>query len=153
MSTTLLETTGLAQTGEPTGRTVTFLNSYAIRGQLFNFSSEGQWLWDEITVSVPAGEDMDALAHRIEAAAREETAENARLAEKEWKHSGRDTSLSRLSAAPVVTLRPSGGGIDLQVRYIASAATRFEMRDRLYRHVLHTLHEKSHSAEEPALRS
>ncbi|HZZ40930.1 MAG TPA: mechanosensitive ion channel domain-containing protein [Acidobacteriaceae bacterium] len=143
MSTSLLETTGLAQTGEPTGRTVTFLNSYAIRGQLFNFSSEGQWLWDEITVSVPAGEDMDALAHDIETAAREETEGSARLAEQEWKHSARATALSRLSAAPVVALRPSGAGIDLHVRYVASASTRFEVRDRLYRRVLQLLHEKS----------
>jgi small-conductance mechanosensitive channel len=144
MSTTLLETTGLAQTGEPTGRTVTFLNSYAIRGQLFNFSSEGQWLWDEITVSVPAGQDMDALAHSIEDAAREATEENIRLAENEWKHSARATTLSRLSAAPVVTLRPSGGGIDLQLRYVTRASARFELQDRLYRRVLQILHEKSH---------
>jgi small-conductance mechanosensitive channel len=145
MSTTLIETTGLAQTGEPTGRTVTFLNSYAIRGQLFNFSSEGQWLWDEIAVSVPAGEDMDALAHSIENAAREETQENARLAEQEWKHSARATALSRLSAAPVVTLRPAGSGIELQLRYVTRASDRFEIRDRLYRHVLQLLHEKTRS--------
>ncbi|HEX3662966.1 MAG TPA: mechanosensitive ion channel family protein [Acidobacteriaceae bacterium] len=143
MSTSLLETTGLAQTGEPTGRTVTFLNSYAIRGQLFNFSSEGQWLWDEITVTLPAGEDIDALAHRIENAAREETQENARLAEQEWQHSARATALSRLSAAPVVALRPSGGGIDLQLRYVTRASARFEVRDRLYRRVLQLLHEKA----------
>jgi small-conductance mechanosensitive channel len=143
MSTTLLETTGLAQTGEPTGRTVTFLNSYAIRGQLFNFSSEGQWLWDQITVSVPSGEDMDALAHNIESAAREETKDNVRLAEQEWQHSARATALSHLSAAPVVTLRPSGSGIDLELRYVTRASNRFEVRDRLYRHVLQRLHGKN----------
>ncbi len=143
MSTSLLETTGLAQTGEPTGRTVTFLNSYAIRGQLFNFSSEGEWLWDEIIITVPAGQDMDALAHNIENAAREETEESARLAEQEWKHSARATALSRLSARPVVTLRPSGSGIDLQVRYVTRASARFEARDHLYRHFLQLLHEKS----------
>ncbi|MGA7522714.1 MAG: mechanosensitive ion channel domain-containing protein [Acidobacteriaceae bacterium] len=143
MSTTLLETTGLAQTGDPTGRTVTFLNSYAIRGQLFNFSSEGQWLWDEITVSVPASDDMNAIAKSIETAACEETEENARLAEQEWKHSARSTTLSRLSASPVVTLRPSGGSIDLQLRYVTRASDRFEVRDRLYRRVLQLLHEKN----------
>jgi len=143
MSTTLLETSGLAESGEPTGRTVTFLNSYAIRGQLFNFSSEGQWLWDEITVSVPAGEDIDAVAHSVEDAARAETEENARLAEQEWQRSARATALSRLSAAPVVTLRPSGGGIDLQVRYITRASARVELRDRLYRRLLQLLHEKN----------
>jgi len=150
MSTTLLETTGLAESGEPTGRTVTFLNSYAIRGQLFNFSSEGQWLWDEITVSVPAGEDMDTIAHSVEDTARAETEENVRLAEHEWQHSTRSTALGRLSAAPVVTLRPSGGGIDLQVRYVTRASARVELRDRLYRHLIQRLHEKPAEKPEPA---
>ena len=35
---------------------MTFINSFAIRGQYFNFSTAGQWMWDEIKVNVPAGE-------------------------------------------------------------------------------------------------
>jgi len=41
--------------GHPTGRRVTFINSFAIKGQSFNFSTAGPWLWDEITVGIPAG--------------------------------------------------------------------------------------------------
>ncbi|HEX4038607.1 MAG TPA: mechanosensitive ion channel family protein [Acidobacteriaceae bacterium] len=150
MSTTLLETTGLAEQGEPTGRRVSFLNSYAIRGTSFNFSSEGQWLWDEITVSVPAGADIYGIATSIENAAREETAESARLAEQEWKRSAHPTGLTRLTADPIVTLRPSvpvvdiAAGIDIQLRYVTRAAGRFEVRDRLYRHVIQLLQEASH---------
>ncbi|MGB7135349.1 MAG: mechanosensitive ion channel domain-containing protein, partial [Acidobacteriaceae bacterium] len=150
MSTTLLETTGLAEQGEPTGRRASFLNSYAIRGQYFNFSGEGQWLWDEITVSVPSGADIYGIAKSIENAAREETAESARLAEQEWKRSAHATGLTRLSADPIVTLRPStpvvdiAAGIDIQVRYVTRAAGRFEVRDRLYRHVIQLLQEANH---------
>jgi len=32
-----------------------FLNGYAIRGKYFNFSTVGQWMWDEIKVSIPPG--------------------------------------------------------------------------------------------------
>jgi small-conductance mechanosensitive channel len=148
MSTTLLETTGLAEKGEPTGRRISFLNSYAIRGLYFNFSSEGQWLWDEITVSVPTDADIYAIASSIEEAAREETAESARLAEEEWRRNARSTGLTRLSAAPIVMMRPSvpaidiATGIDIQVRYVTRAAGRFEVRDRLYRHVIGLLKEK-----------
>ena len=122
VSTTLLETTGLAEKGEPTGRRVSFLNSFAIRGQYFNFSSEGQWLWDEIAVSVPAEEDIYSFAKSVEAAARTETEESARLAEEEWKRSTRVGGLTRLGAAPIVQLRPSGAGIELQVRYVTRAS-------------------------------
>jgi len=34
---------------------VTFTNSFAIEGHYFNFSTSGQWLWDELKVVVPAG--------------------------------------------------------------------------------------------------
>lgn len=148
MSTTLLETTGLAEKGEPTGRRVSFLNSFAIRGTCFNFSSEGQWLWDEISVSVPAGADIYAIARSVENAAREETAETARLAEQEWNRSARSTGLTRISADPVVTFKTStpvidiAAGIDIQLRYVTRAAGRFEVRDRLYRHVIQLLQEQ-----------
>jgi small-conductance mechanosensitive channel len=136
MSTTLLETSCLAERGEPTGRRVSFLNSFAIRGQYFNFSSEGQWLWDEITVSVPAGEDIYAFAKNVEAAAREETQESSRQAEQEWKLSARVAGLTRQGASAIVLLRPTAAGIDVQVRYVTRASGRFEVRDRLYGKVI-----------------
>lgn len=148
LSTTLLETTGLAEKGEPTGRSISFLNSFAIRGTCFNFSSEGQWLWDEITISVPASADIFAIAASVEETARRETAENARLAEIEWNHRLPSSGLNRVSAAPIVMLRPSipltdlGTSIDIQVRYVTHAVGRYEVRDRLYKHVIEMLQEK-----------
>ena len=37
--------------GLPTGRRITFMNGFAIRGQYFNFSTTGQWMWDEISLT------------------------------------------------------------------------------------------------------
>ena len=51
----LLETGNWTANGHPTGRRVSFLNGYAIRGKYFNFSTAGQWMWDEIKVSIPPG--------------------------------------------------------------------------------------------------
>ena len=44
----LLETGNWTAHGHPTGGKVSFLNGYAIRGKYFNFSTVGQWMWDEI---------------------------------------------------------------------------------------------------------
>ena len=55
MTTTLLETGGLADQGHPTGRRISFMNGFAIRGQYFNFSTAGQWMWDEISVMHAGG--------------------------------------------------------------------------------------------------
>jgi small-conductance mechanosensitive channel len=146
ISTTLLETSGVVDNDVPTGRRISFLNGFAIRGQYFNFSTEGQWLRDEITVSVPATADIQSLAKNVEQVVSEETGENASLAEKEWKHGPRASRLSRLSAATTVNLRPSGSGIDIQVRYVTRAPERAEIRARLYRRVIALLHEKQSPA-------
>ena len=51
--TAMLETGNWTDKGHPTGRRVTFINSFAIKGQYFNFSTTGQWMWDEIEVTFP----------------------------------------------------------------------------------------------------
>lgn len=151
ISTTLLETSGVVDKDTPTGRRISFLNGFAIRGQYFNFSTEGQWLRDVISVSVPAGEDIQSLAQRVEAMVTEETAENAHLAEKEWKLGPRASRLSRLSAAPTVNLRPSSSGIDIQVHFVTRAPERSELRGRLYRRMIELLREKQNPAAPAAI--
>ena len=136
---TLLETGDLADKGHPTGRRITFINSFAIRGQFFNFSTHGQWMWDEITVPIPASSNTKEMVKSIQQAVVEETGENAGVAEQEWKRGTRGDGLSRFSATPVVNLRPSGSNIDIQVRYVTRASERFELRNRLYQHVVDLL--------------
>jgi small-conductance mechanosensitive channel len=140
LNTTLLETGNLADKGHPTGRRITFMNNFAIRGQYFNFSTAGQWMWDEISVPVPASNDTQAMVDRIGKAVLEETEENARIAEQEWKRGTRGDGLSRFSAAPDVNLRPSGSDFSLQVRYVTRASERFELRNRIFQHVIELLH-------------
>jgi len=48
--------------------------------------------------------------------------------------------LRQFSAAPSVTLRPSGSGVDVVIRYVTRAADRFEMRTRLYKRIMDVLH-------------
>ena len=140
MSTTLLETGDLADRGHPTGRRITFINSFAIRGKYFNFSTAGQWMWDEISVNLPLSDGTEAMVERIGKAVQEETQENSRIAEKEWKRGTRDDGLSRFNAAPKVSMRPSGSGIEILVRYVTRASERFGVRNRLYQRVIDLLH-------------
>ena len=140
--TTLLETGTLVGKGYPTGRRTTFMNGFAIRGQYFNFSTSGQWMWDEITVSLPATDDIHTVVENINKVVLKETEVNARVAEEEWKRGTRGDGLNRFSAAPVINLRPAGSGIDVNVRYVARASERFDVRNRLYQDVVDLLHEQ-----------
>jgi small-conductance mechanosensitive channel len=136
LRTTLLETGNWTDKGHPTGRRVTFINSFAIKGQYFNFSTTGQWMWDEIIFSIPATGDAYGVIELIYRAIAKETEQEARLAEEEWKHATRKNDLSRFSADPAVSLRPGAYGIEIVVRYVTRASGRFEMRNRLYQRVI-----------------
>jgi len=140
-NTLLLETGGLADKGLPTGRQISFLNSFAIRGQFFNFSTSGQWMWDEIAVTMPETVDSTKMVDRIQKAAVEETQKDANVAAEEWKQSSQVESLSAFTAAPVVSMVPAGGGTDVHVRYVTRASARFEVRNKLYRRVMGLMHE------------
>ena len=52
--------------GHPTGRRVTFTNGFAVEGHYFNFSTSGQWLWDELQIVLPAGQNPYPVADAIE---------------------------------------------------------------------------------------
>ena len=137
--TTLLETGNWTAKGHPTGRRTAFNNKFAISGQFFNFSTAGQWMWDEITVGIPAGEDTPAVIERVRKVVSEETEEDARLAEAEWSRSSLQHGLSGFSADPDVNLRPSATGFDLIIRYVTRATGRFERRNKLYGCVLEAI--------------
>jgi small-conductance mechanosensitive channel len=138
-NTTLLETGTLADRGLPTGRRITFMNGFAIRGQYFNFSTSGQWMWDEISLNLPASENVHEWLDRIQKVVVAETEKNANLAEQEWKRGAHGSSLSKFSATAVENLRPSASGIEVLVRYVTRASERFELRNRLYQKLFEML--------------
>jgi small-conductance mechanosensitive channel len=149
-STTLLETGALDEKGYPTGRRISFPNSFAIKGAYFNFSTRGQWMWDDISVTVPSSANTGKMIEKIHAVVEQETEENARLAEQEWQRSVHGKGLSHLNAVPVVNLRPSPSGINAQVRYVTRASERFEVRNRLYQRVIDLLQQPEPSGTDAA---
>ena len=129
--TVLLETGNWTDSGHPTGRRVTFTNSYAIEGHYFNFSTSGQWLWDELTVVLPAGHDPYPIVDAVKKKVVEATAESGQKAEREWKGQAKSADMSSLSAEPAINVRPAIGGTEIAVRYITNAHDRGQMRAKL----------------------
>jgi small-conductance mechanosensitive channel len=146
--TVLLETGNWTDSGHPTGRRVTFTNSYAIEGHYFNFSTSGQWLWDELTVVLPAGHDPYPIVDAMKKKVVEATAESAKNAEREWKGAAKSADMSSLSAEPAINVRPAIGGTEIAVRYITNAHDRGQMRAKL-NHVLVDLLGAKEPAEAP----
>jgi small-conductance mechanosensitive channel len=134
LRTVLLETGNWTDTGHPTGRKVAFVNSFAIEGHYFNFSTTGQWLWDELQVEVGQGANPYPLVEAIQRLVEEETRASAAQAEKEWQKSA--GYRKSLTAAPAIHLRPTAGGVEMQIRYITSANERYVTRSKLYEKIV-----------------
>jgi small-conductance mechanosensitive channel len=141
--TVLLETGNWSDAGHPTGRRVTFVNSYAIEGHYFNFSTSGQWLWDELQVALPADQDPYPISEEIQKIVLKETEANAHLAEKEWEHVGSSQGIRPFSAGPAVSVRPANLGYEISVRYVTRANERHQQMSKLYYAIVELLRRKN----------
>jgi small-conductance mechanosensitive channel len=143
--TALLETGNWTSQGHPTGRRVTFINSFAIRGQYFNFTTTGQWMWDEIKINIPAGAQSYAKIEEINHAVQEQMQDATEGAELEWQRASQKNGLSQFNAIPTVDMRPASSGVDVIIRYVTRASERYEVANRLNQTLLNLL-----AGQEPA---
>lgn len=139
--TVVLETGNWNDAGHPTGRRVTFVNSYAIEGHYFNFSTSGQWLWDELQLSLSLDRDPYPIAAEIQKIVAKETEANTRVAEKEWASLG-SRGIRTIHAGPAVSVRPGAAGFDITVRYVTRANERHRQRADLYSALVELLRRK-----------
>ncbi len=144
--TVLLETGNWSDSGHPTGRRVTFTNSFAIEGHYFNFSTSGQWLWDELQVVVPIGRDPYPIVEAITAQVVQATAESSHQAEQEWQRAVPAQRGKSFSGTPGVNVKPVVGGVEISVRYITRANERYLVRAKLYQQAVDLLGAKPASA-------
>src|SRR6266478_3390979 len=149
--TVLLETGNWTDSSHPTGRRVTFTNSFAIEGHYFNFSTSGQWLWDELQVVVPSGQDPYPVVDAIQKKVLEFTAEGAQQAEREWQGAAKSRDTSSRSGAPAINIRPVIGGIEISVRYVTRANERYQLRAKLYEAAVGLLGQKARPLPEKVL--
>jgi small-conductance mechanosensitive channel len=136
LKTVLLETGNWTDAGHPTGRRVSFVNSFAIEGHYFNFSTSGQWMWDELQLTLPADQDPYAIVDGLQKLVAKDTEANAKKAEQEWQHTTTRYHVQAFSAEPAINVRPTGSGVEVRVRYITRAYERHETRKRLYEAVV-----------------
>ena len=140
LRTVLMETGNWTDSGHPTGRKVAFVNSFAIEGHYFNFSTSGQWLWEELQLLIPPGRNPYELVDTVRQIVEEESREQSARAEKEWRRSAGQNRLQSLSVTPAIELRPTAAGVEMRVRYITSANERYATRARMYQRIVEALH-------------
>jgi len=140
LKTVLLEMGNWTNNGHPTGRRVSFVNSFAIEGHYFNFSTAGQWLWDELQVTLPQTGEPYRMAEKIRQVVERETEADAKLAEEEWERVTHQYGTRAFSARPASDLRPGPTGLVVNIRYITRAPLRYEVKSRLFQAIVDLMH-------------
>jgi len=146
LKTVLMETGNWTDAGHPTGRKVSFPNSFAIEGHFFNFSTSSQWMWDELDLTIPSSQDPYATIDGLQKLVAKETLATAQTAEKEWQSTTSRYRVKTFSAEPAISVRPTGSGVEVKVRYVTRAHERHEMRKRLYEAVFELMQGKREPA-------
>lgn len=139
LKTVLLELGSSTNTGHPTGRRVAFSNSFAMEHHYFNFSTTGQWLWDELQVTLPAAGDPYATAEEIRRMVERETEADAAEAAKDWERVTHQYGAREFSAKPAVSIRPGASGLEVNVRYITHAPRRNAVKSKLFQAIVELL--------------
>jgi hypothetical protein len=142
LRTVILETGSWADAGHPTGRRVAFVNNFAIEGHFFNFSTSGKWMWDELNVVVPVGQDPYPIIDGVQQLVEQQTAGNAKIAEAEWQETAARYKVKAFSAVPGVQVIPGGSGMEVRARYLTRAFERHETRLRLNQALVELMHGK-----------
>jgi small-conductance mechanosensitive channel len=140
LKTVLLELGNWTDTGHPTGRQVAFSNSFAMDRHYFNFSTAGQWLWDELEVTLPAAGDPYLMAGEIRKLVERETEADSAQAAQDWERATSQYGARSFSAKPAVNLRPTVNGLEVVVRYITRAPQRYAMKSKLFQVIVDLLH-------------
>jgi hypothetical protein len=118
---------------------VAFSNSFAIEGHYFNFSTSGQWLWDELRLTLSSAGDPYDTAQKIREIVDRETRADAAEAAKDWQRVTHRYGAREFSAAPAVNLRPAANGLEVVVRYITRAPQRNAVKSRLFQAIVDLL--------------
>ncbi|HJW44426.1 MAG TPA: mechanosensitive ion channel domain-containing protein, partial [Geothrix sp.] len=140
LRTVILETGSWSDAGHPTGRRVAFVNNFAIEGHFFNFSTSGKWMWDELHVVLPMGQDPYLVIDGVQKLVEQQTAANAKIAEAEWQQTAAKYRVKAFSAVPGVQVIPGPNGMEVRARYLTRAFERHETRLRLNQAVVELLH-------------
>lgn len=147
LRTVILETGSWSDAGHPTGRRVAFVNNFAIEGHFFNFSTSGKWMWDELRVLVPNGQDPYKVIDGVQRLVEQQTEANAKLAEAEWQQTAARYRVKAFSAVPGVQVVPGTSGMEVRARYITRAFERHDTRLRLNQAVVELIHGPRDAAE------
>ncbi len=136
MYTTLMETGQWIRGDQATGRLINIPNGQVLSSNVDNYTKDNSFIWDEITVPIKYGSDLEKAMEIVTEAADSETGSIADQAREILSKMGDKYYTSQREVFPAVYLTLTDNWIDFSVRYITDAKERRQMNDAISRRIL-----------------
>ncbi len=118
------------------GRVVRIANSFVFKEPIFNYSGDFPFLWDEVTIPIRYGCDIDDVRSLLARSADEVVGDFARSALQVWSDIQRKYLVESAGVVPMITIRPDENWITFTVRYVVDFKRRRSVKDQLFTAIL-----------------
>jgi len=136
MYTTLLELRNWVEGDQPTGRLVLVPNGHLISGNVYNYTKDNNFLWDELVVPISYESDWRKVVELVGALVELETEEVTVQARKELSSMMGKYYLTPREVQARIYLALTSNYLEMHVRFICLTRERRETRSRLSRLIL-----------------
>jgi small-conductance mechanosensitive channel len=141
MYTTLMELRGWIDGDQPTGRLTMVPNAKVISTEIYNYTQDHSFLWDEIKIPVTYASNWKKAKDLILGIVQRETKAITAEAEAEIEKLGEKYYLPKRIVEPSIYITPTDNWIMFHVRYVTRMKERRAFRTRLSEMILETIQE------------
>jgi small-conductance mechanosensitive channel len=139
--TTLMEIGQWVTTDNYTGRIVQISNSYIFKGNIYNYSSDFPFVWDEINLPVKYGSDIALAKELILTEANNLLTSYADFAKEHWEHMVNKYLIEDAVIKPTLTLKLTDNWIEFNLRYIVDYKKRRGTKNELFSNINNKINE------------
>jgi small-conductance mechanosensitive channel len=118
---------------QPTGRVVTVSNKKTFTDPVFNYSAHFDWIWEELTFTVPIESDWRAAEEAIRAVVTAHRPEVRQRGEEMLRRLGGRFLLGRTDVEPHTFVRPDESAVAITARFLTPVRGARASKDEIYR--------------------
>lgn len=139
LRTTLMEIGEWVEGDNYSGRIVRIANSFVFKEPVFNYSADFHFLWDEITLPLRYGSDIDLAEKIVINAIKSEMGEVGAASKAEWAQLVRKYRIEDARLEPFATIKLTDNWVELSARFIVNYRARRGAKDRISRAILRAI--------------
>ncbi len=137
--TTLMECGAWVKSDLYNGRIVRIANSFVFKEPVFNYSRDFPFLWDEITLPIKYGSDLNLARKILQGAADKLTSDELPLARESWMRTIEKYVVDEERVEPLVTMLANDNWVEFTLRYVVDYKRRRIIKDLLFKKIMEQL--------------